>query len=55
MLLSLLVPLSVGCSANGFNGYSGTRGVNDDLAGGEYDGNSAGYIGIVACPFVNKL
>lgn len=49
MPLSLFVPRSVGCSANGFCGYSGgTRGVRNDRAGGEYDGNSAANIGIVA-------
>lgn len=47
--LSLFVPRSVGCSANGFCGYSGgTRGVRNERAGGEYDGISAGYIGMVA-------
>lgn len=47
--LSLFVPLSVGCSANGFCGYSGgTRGVKNERAGGEYDGSSAANMGIVA-------
>lgn len=41
MLLSLFVPRNVGCSANGFECSGGTRGVKNDRAGGEYDGNSA--------------
>lgn len=49
MLLSLFVPRNVGCSANGFCGYSGgTRGDICERDGGEYDGNSAANIGIVA-------
>lgn len=56
MPLSLFVPRNVGCSANGFWGYSGgTRGVKNERAGGEYDGSSAANIAMVAWPLLIKL
>lgn len=47
MTPSLFVPRSVGLSANGFWYSGGNGGVKNERAGGEYDGMSPGYIGIV--------
>lgn len=48
MPTSLLVPRSVGLSANGLLYSRGSGGVKNDLVGGEYDGifpECIGYVG----------